>query len=198
MIVSAKVGTNADIFPDVLELYAPAGSKIVDLTYGKGVFWKNVDKSKYNLVTNDLVTEADHHCDFRNTPFPDNDFDMAILDPPYMHSSGSIKESIASCYANNTSVRLRNQKEVRQLYFDGIAEARRILKKGGILAIKCQDMIESGKQNWNHVQFMNAEGFECEDLFVLVQSTIPARDPKWSKQYHARRNHSFFVILRKK
>jgi methylase of polypeptide subunit release factors len=198
VIVTAKIGTNADLFPDILQIYVPEGSKILDMTYGKGVFWKNVDKSKYQLITNDLVKTADFHYDLRKTEFENGKFDVVVLDPPYIHMGKSVKQSINNCYNNNNSTFFKNQKEIQEFYFTGAEEAKRILKPKGILILKCQDMVEAGKQIWNHCTFMSIPGYICEDLFVLVQKTIPTMDPKWTKQYHARKNHSWFIILRKK
>jgi hypothetical protein len=44
--VTGIVGTNADLFPLILKMYIPSGAIIADVTYGKGVFWKNVDTTK--------------------------------------------------------------------------------------------------------------------------------------------------------
>jgi hypothetical protein len=108
-----------------------------------------------------------------------------------------MKESIAGCYQNNTSVDISNMSAVLKLYLDGILEAKRLLRPNGILVIKSQDIIQAGKQWWMHHILMMQDGFTCEDLFVLMQSSIPAADPKWKQQAHARKNHSFFIVLRK-
>jgi len=199
MILTAKVGNNGDLFPDILAIYANPGDKIFDATYGKGVFWKNVDRSLYNVTTNDLVQDADTHDDFRNlVAIADESLDMVVLDPPYAYSpKGTIKSSIAGCYGLNNSVDISTMAKVQELYADGITEAKRILKVGGFLVVKTQDIIQAGKQWWMHSWVMTQAGFACEDLFVLVQNNIPANDPKWKRQLHARKNHSFFIILRK-
>lgn len=197
MILSSKSGTNANIFPDILLLYAKVGDRILDATYGLGVFWKNVDTKSYRLTKNDLITVADVSSDFRNLPFVASFFDMVVLDPPYAYSpKGTMKDSISKCYQNN-GVNIVNMKAVLKLYRDGIAEAKRVLSDGGVLVVKCQDIVESGKQWWMHTYLMQSDGFICEDLFVLMQNVVPALDPKWKKQRHARKNHSFFVVLRK-
>ena len=49
LVFSAHTGNNADVFPAVLRLHIEEGSKIADVTFGKGVFWRNVDTSKYDL-----------------------------------------------------------------------------------------------------------------------------------------------------
>ena len=198
MILSAKPGTNADLFPDILVLYAQPGHAKLDCTYGKGIFWKNVDRTQYAVTTNDMVTDADVHHDFRQLPFAEGTFDMVVLDPPYAYSpKNTMKESISACYQNNTSVDISNMAKVLQLYVDGIVEARRVLKPGGILVVKSQDIVESGRQCWMHVHLMQSPGFVCEDLLVLLQNSVPAADPKWKVQRHARKNHSFFIVLKK-
>jgi len=165
------------------------------VTYGKGVFWRNIPDGKYTLHATDIVAD---NVDARKLPYGSGSLDTVVLDPPYMHASSSIKESIAGCYRNNTSTIFKNQAEVRQFYLDAAREAWRVLRPDGILIIKCKDMVEAGKQVWNHVALMAIDGFQCEDLFVLVQTTRPIIDPKWTRQYHARKNHSFFVVLRKR
>ncbi len=40
VVMSAKVGENWEMFPDILALHVPVGAEIADVTYGKGVFWK--------------------------------------------------------------------------------------------------------------------------------------------------------------
>ena len=50
-ILSAHVANNADVFPQILELHVPIGAVIADVTFGSGVFWKNVDATNYNFRT---------------------------------------------------------------------------------------------------------------------------------------------------
>lgn len=193
-ILTARVGTNADLFPDVLALYAKEGDTILDLTYGRGVFWQRVDRSLYQMTTNDLHTGADHAYDLRATGFTDESFDVVVLDPPYMHGGATVKASINQCYLNANG----SHRSVIELYASGIKEARRLLRSKGILVIKCQDEIESGKQHLSHVEIILAAqeiGYRVLDLFVLVQSSIPAMRLPYQKT--ARKNHSYFIVLRK-
>lgn len=193
MILTAKKGTNADLFPDILSLYAKERDTIADVTYGKGSFWTKTDKSKYNLLATDILMGVD----LRNLPYVDNQVDMVILDPPYAHNgSVPLKPSIANQY-NLNSVCGRNG--IVELYHKGFSEAYRVLKNNGILVIKCQDEILSGRQWWNHIELMQYcfnLGFIGEDLFVLVQNGHPAM--RHNYQLHARKNHSYFIVLRKK
>lgn len=193
-ILTAKTGTNADLFPDVLALYAKDGSQILDMTYGKGVFWRNVDTALYQLTTNDLYESADFAEDFRSTSHAAGAFDMVVLDPPYMRTNNSHPQ-MGDNY-NNRTVNLRTHQEVLDLYFSGMAEAWRILKQHGVLVIKCQDEVMSGRQQWTHVEIINvASLWLVEDLFVLLRNGQPLSN--WTRQLHARKNHSYFIVLRK-
>lgn len=46
-IVTAAIGNNGQIFPNILELYSNELDMIADVTYGMGRFWRNVDVEKY-------------------------------------------------------------------------------------------------------------------------------------------------------
>jgi len=193
MITTGKKGTNADLFPDILKLYAQEKQTIADVTFGKGVFWKRVDVSKYNILKSDLQTGID----LRKLPYADESINMIVLDPPYAHSSKTpIKRNIEKQYALNT---ISGRDEIQRLYRDGIKEAKRVLKNNGILVFKCQDEIMSGRQWWNHIELMEycfSLGFIGEDLFILIQNGHPAM--RHNYQLHARKNHSYFIIMRKK
>jgi hypothetical protein len=65
LIFSAALGNNANLFPSVLKLYVSPGSTIADVTFGKGVFWKNVPSNSYKLLARDLQ----HGVDSRKLPY---------------------------------------------------------------------------------------------------------------------------------
>jgi tRNA G10 N-methylase Trm11 len=186
-VLTATVGTNADLFPKILEMYVPDGSTVADVTYGKGVFWRNVEDGKYDLKATDLQMGVD----FKSLPYLDKSMDALVLDPPYMHGGATVKDSINKCYRNqNTS-----HESVIRLYTGGILEAARVLKKGGRIIVKTQDEIESGRQRHSHVeilQILEMLGFRILDTFVLVQSATPAMREKYQKT--ARKNHSFALV----
>ena len=186
-ILTGSVGTNAEMFLDILRLHVPEGSKIADVTYGRGVFWRNVDEAKYQLTKSDLQMGID----FRALPYENAVFDALVLDPPYMHGGATVKDSINKCYKNaNTS-----HESIVRLYAGGILEAARVLKQKGIIVIKTQDEIESGKQRMTHIELVHLLelfGFRIVDLFVLVQSTVPAMRETYQKT--ARKNHSYAIV----
>lgn len=187
-ILTASVGTNSDLIKTVADMYLKEGMTVADVTYGKGVFWKNVDKSKFNFLASDLQDGID----FGNLPYKDRSIDVLVLDPPYMHGGETVKASINDCYKNqNTS-----HESVIRLYTKGILEAARVLKKKGIMLLKTQDEIESGKQRLSSHELCAISemlGFSVKDLFVLVQNSIPAMRESYQKT--ARKNHSYLFVL---
>src|ERR1700733_5054557 len=59
LVLSAGIGTNDMVFPYVLSLYVPIGSKVADVTYGNGVFWRRVPTDSYKLLATDLASGVD-------------------------------------------------------------------------------------------------------------------------------------------
>ena len=194
---------NAEIFPHVLSLYVQAGAKIADITYGKGVFWKNVRRDRYELVATDIK----HGVDCRHLPYADRSFDCVVFDPPYMHTPGGTAheghQNYESYYKNNGTGNGTDKKyheAVLDLYFQGSSEAWRVLRPGGVLIVKCQDEVCACKQRLTHVELINyltESMFVAEDLFVLMRTNRPGVS-RVLRQRHARKNHSYFLVLRKK
>lgn len=189
VIKTGITGNNSDLIPQILQMYSKPGDVIYDVTYGKGVFWKKSDLSLYDFHGTDLMQGVD----FSSLPYRDNSGDILVLDPPYMHGGATIKKSINDCYQNrNTS-----HASVIRLYAGGILEAARVLRKGGLIWVKTQDEIESGKQRFSHCEIINLLelfGFSVIDLFVLLSTSTPAMREKYQKT--ARKNHSYMIIAK--
>ncbi len=197
ILYTGMVGHNADQFPQILQLYIPKGSRVADVTFNKGKFWQNGLQDDYDLLRSDLEPLAEEvlKADLQALPYKTESLDALILDPPYAHSSTApMKESISSMYNNNSIT--GGSKQIIDLYYNGMLEARRVLKKGGVLVVKCQDEIEAGKQRWNHIRiFQQAEelGYYAKDLLVLVQKGKPPQRHPYQK--HFRKNHSFWWVF---
>lgn len=202
LVFSAHIGTNDNLFPQILSLYVSSGSTVADVTYGKGVFWKDIPKDRYILKPSDLMTGVD----FRSLPYENNSMDCVVLDPPYMHTPGGTAhvghQNYESYYRNNGSNNGNGKKyheAVLDLYFSGGTEAYRVLKNNGIFIVKCADEVCANQQRLTHIELTNEytnKGFVIEDLFVLVRNNRPGVS-RLIKQIHARKNHSYFLVFRK-
>lgn len=202
LVFSAYQGTNDEVFPYVLALYVPLGTTVADITYGKGVFWKQVPKGQYNLLATDLITGTD--C--RHLPYLSNTIDCVVFDPPYMHTPGGTAhanhQNYEAYYRNNGTENGSSKKyheAVLELYSQAGNEAIRVLRNKGIFIVKCVDEVCSNQQRLTHVEIINEYvqmGFIIEDLFVVMRKNKPGVS-RMIKQAHARKNHSYFLVFRK-
>ncbi|MFS2263164.1 DNA methyltransferase [Vibrio vulnificus] len=218
LILSSHTGTNDDLFPKILQLFVKEGSTIADVTYGKGVFWKKVDKTKYNIHFSDIdpnVKDQDKgvipNIDSRDLPYENSSLDALVFDPPYMegfyrrsetHLAGSSSHSsFREAYSNGTATKqttdLKYHDLVVDMYMSSALEARRVLKDNGVYIVKCQDEVSANRQKLSHVEIiygLEGLGFYCKDLYVLTRNNKPVVS-KLKTQVHARKNHSYFLVF---
>lgn len=201
LIFSSHTGTNDELFPSVMRLYVAPGSKVADVTFGRGVFWKQIPDGEYRLFPTDINSGVD--C--RELPYIDGSIDCVVFDPPYMHSPGGTAhvghQNYEGYYRNNAvkGSTAKYHEAVLELYFQGADEALRVLRDNGIYIVKCQDEVCANQQRLTHVEIINelaGKGFVIEDLFVLTRNNRPGVS-RVLNQAHARKNHSYFLVFRK-
>lgn len=225
LVFSAQVGDNADLFARILHLHVPKGATVADVTFGQGTFWKNVRAGDYNLLASDIDAKSGHDIfpslpievktgiDCRNLPYANDSLDAFVLDPPYMeglyradtsHLAGSgTHASFRHAYSNGKPTEEDGPKwhdAVVDMYIKAGREAYRVLKRDGILIVKCQDEVSANKQRLTHVEIITAYeslGFYTKDLFVLMRMNR-AGVSRLKKQEHARKNHSYFLVFQKR
>jgi len=211
LVVSAYVAGNAEVFPLILGLHVPNGARIADVTYGKGVFWRNVPPGRYELHASDIADGMD--C--RDLPYGDGTMDCVVLDPPYMEGFYRRKNSQKAGSGTHTAFRdaysngdERNGDKkhtgapkyhaaVTDMYFRAGAEAQRVLRDGGVLIVKCMDEVSANKQYLTHVEIINKYerlGFYTRDLFIVVRPNKPGVS-RIKRQVHARKNLSYFLVF---
>lgn len=203
LVVSAHIASNDVVFPQILSLYVADASVVADVTFGEGVFWRNVPEGRYTVLETDIQTGTD--C--RELPYDDGEIDCVVLDPPYMHTPGGSAHTAHTAferhYRNNGTGNKTTKKyheAVLALYEDAGKEAWRVLRDRGVLIVKCQDEVCSNRQRFTHVEIMQAYqqlGFIAEDLFIVVRQNRPGVS-RTVRQVHARKNHSYFLVFWKR
>jgi hypothetical protein len=191
-----------DILRAIQKLHCPEGFEC-DLTYGNGVFWKNIGDPKLRF---DVAPISDHirKGDSTNTPLADATLNNVVFDPPFITYIKNGKD-----YKDGAMVMSRrfggyySYDELKKHYDLSLKEMSRILKNHGKVIFKCQDLIHNHKMHPTHCLVMNmAEqyGLKILDMFILVANhRMPMPQEKMSnyKQKHARIYHSYFLVFEK-
>ncbi len=202
LIPSAHVDGNGSVFPQILDLYVLPGSRIADVTFGKGAFWREIAEGRYEV----LATDLDMGIDCRDLPYDAGSVDCVVLDPPYMHSPGGTMHTTGHTamerYGNNRprSGGPKYHEAVIELYAEAGVEAWRVLRDRGVFVVKCQDEVCSNRQHLTHMELVERfveTGFVVEDLFVVVRTNSPGVS-RVVRQVHARKNHSYFLVFWKR
>lgn len=168
-----------------------------DLTWGNGGFWKGTLVKDRPLIRMDLAPPgeaslANIQADVRALPFQPGSIKSCVYDPPFIHAHG--KESVIG----NRFSSYRSQSALFDLYRESLLQIKTVLSPKGLLVFKCMDIVESGKQVWNHVKIITAAqamGYRLDDLFILTRRSVIVGH-NHARQVHARKNHSYFLVFR--
>lgn len=92
--------------------------------------------------------------DCRRLPYEDRSMRGVVLDPPYMRGVGTTHAGRDDRYRNNEHA-MRTHADVVRLYVEASQEARRVLRPGGVLIVKCQDEVDGHhRQRFTHVELV--------------------------------------------
>lgn len=169
-----------------------------DLTYANGSFWKGLPEPvmKFDI---DPQTPDTIQANSMFLPLAESSIQSAMFDPPFLTYIKQGREH-NSVMGKRYSGYWRYD-ELEMHYSGTIFEANRVLKKGGIFVVKCQDIIHNHKMHCTHMNVMKwADGkFRLKDLFILAAKSrmaIPQTEGTKKKvQKHARIHHSYFMVL---
>lgn len=179
-----------EIINNILALYNCSEPIDLDPCFNLGMFYKN-GKVKTPLYKSDIkpIAPGVKKWDVRDLPF-NNELQCIIFDPPFIVSGKSSKIGMRYGYFENVT-------ELKQFYYDAFISLQRALKNKGLLIVKCQDFV-NGRRNYIMLNYVlnlaNELNFKVLDLFILLSKTRPT---KIKKQQHARKYHSYFIVLKK-
>jgi hypothetical protein len=202
-LVKSVYGSNLEVIKNIMHLYE-IDQFDLDCTYSKGNFWKDLPQPKFKTdlyPVNDTVIEANSE----NLPFDDGSMSSIMYDPPFVivgSGMGHKNNKTGSSIIAKRFEGYGTYEDLTKNYYNTLKELYRLTKNEGYVVMKCQDTVSGGKQYFSHVMIMNMAqeiGFYPRDLFILTSNVrVNAfNGTKWTKQYHARKYHSYFIILQK-
>jgi hypothetical protein len=192
--------SNAELMHDLVRIgYVDPKRKIVDLTYGRGTWWRMLLDEGHRLSqlhTHDIDRDG---VDFRQKlPHRARSAHTVTFDPPYV-STGGRKTSTLEEFNDRYGI-LYSEKtpELNQerLINPGIKNAARILAPDGKLIVKAANYISSNtyKQavRWS-IEYAESIGLELHDQ-MFTAGHVRAQ-PGGRKINHSRNNYSVALIF---
>jgi len=134
--------------------------------------------------------------DFRDLPEVDGAYDVAVFDPPYVCVGGRTTTGLPDMHDRyGLTDAPRTPAGVQALIDDGLAEVARVVRHRGLVLVKCQDYITSGRL-WPGTHHTTTRGLELGLRLVdrLEYLTSPRPQPSGRRQVHARRNLSTLLV----
>lgn len=199
-IVKSVYYDQSEILRGISELYCPNGFEC-DITYGKGSFYRDIESLKPSIRF-DIDPQADDvmkACS-TNLPLPNSSFENVVFDPPFLTYVRAGRQGIGDMIMAKQFSGYWRYDELEKHYRDTLKETARILKTGGVLVFKCQDIIHNHKMHCTHanvITWASEHGFCLLDLFVLTAKHRLQSPNRKGKQKHARIFHSYFLVFRR-
>lgn len=199
ILATDRWATNGDLMLSLVALrYLRTGSATLDPTYGYGTWWKKWRPDVLRRHDIDPAKAPDGPMDFTALDYDDFAFEVVAFDPPYkLNGAATGSDERYGVHIPST------WQERMSLMRVGMTECHRVTRPGGLLLVKCQQQVSSGKVRWQDYE-MHAHGLslglELEDRFDMLgyrpqPTTNPNGTPR--RQVHARRNASTLLVFRR-
>ncbi len=198
------IGKDNEAIPILLKIHCNVENPfILDCTYNVGRMWEGSNYKPHRMDINDKL-ELDVVGDFTKMPFENNVFDVVVFDPPHLPTNAASKNSSNIWkerygITNNENVG-RDGDNVVGMFDPFLLEAKRVLKKDGIILAKIADLIHNHRYQWQQVEFINSAikcqmtpcdmMIKCDPLAGRLQSS------KWKNVKHLRKAHCYWIVVR--
>lgn len=184
-----------DILLSIRKLYLGGDNFDLDPCFSEGKFYGDLKLPKHRMdkhPKNDSILENDI---MDGIPLESKSLNGIVFDPPFMFGKHGKTDS------NKMTKRFTmfdNWNQLESMYKAALVEFYRLLRKGGIVAFKCQDYTDS-RTTLTHCfvhHWAMLAGFKVEDLFILVFTGGRIWNPNLI-QRHSRKYHSYWFVLKK-
>jgi len=190
-----------DILRGIVSLHCPDGFDC-DITYGNGSFYKNLPEPRLKFDIDPQKEGVRRACS-TNLPLESDTVSSIVFDPPFLTYVKAAREH-DSIMAKRFGGYWRYD-ELEKHYKATIKEVGRVLVLGGVLVVKCQDIIHNHSLHCTHanvIGWADEEGLRIADLFVLpakARMPMPEKDGEATRiQRHARIYHSYFLVFKQR
>ena len=201
-IIKSIQNSDRDVLTAVLQLYKPVNNLgdigfDLDPCFSTGKFYEDIEWpiTKYDKTPTENYNQVQQNDILNGIPLNDKSVNSVVFDPPFMFGThGQTKNNIMT----KRFTMFDSWNELETMYKTSLREFYRVLRKGGIVAFKCQDYTDS-QTTLTHCYVHNwalEVGFKVEDLFIMAFKGGRVWNSNL-KQKHARKYHSYWLILKK-
>ena len=198
---SVWVGKDNGLLDAMFEFCAPNASRIIDVCCNKRRMWKGSKvASKVTYYDRDASMQPDVVCEWSDMPDENGSVDVLVYDPPHMPDAAGSEKSLgqyASGYGLGQGIKGDN---INSIHGDFLTEARRVLKKDGLIFAKIKDYVHNHRYQWNMAAFNDAVRLAGMTPCDLVIKCDPCggnlKSGRWNKAHHARNVHCYWIVVR--
>lgn len=198
---SVYLGKDNALLDALFSFYAPSATEIIDVCCnGKKMWKKSAMAGKIKYYDIDEQWEPDHVCAWDMLPDDDATVDVLVYDPPHLPLAAASPKSMAR-YAKEYGLGLSVKGDnVGQLHLPFLHEAKRVLKRDGLIFAKIKDYIHNHKYQWNLELFNQAVRLAGMTPCDLIIKKDPCggnlKSGRWKRRVHAKNVHCYWVIIR--
>ena len=186
---------NGEILTAVSEIFLRGGWYDADVTYGKGAFWKGLQRPGRCSDLHPLFPDVVQDDSTALRTYADGSMGSIVFDPPFLFRSRRAENTETMCRWYGY---FRSYAELWDMYSQSLDAIRRVLRPRGFLVMKCQDMTDS-RFYCTHaavIDYAVQNGYVLKDILVKVNRHKLQRDAR--QQNCAAKVHSYFLVLQKR
>lgn len=166
----------------------------LDCTYSKGVFYRNIQQPKYKSDLIPLYDDVMQDDSTKLKMFEKNSLNSIVFDPPFLFRKRKSQNNDKICARFSY---FQSYEELVEMYRQSLNQFMRVLKKGGYLCFKCQDMTDN-KFYCTHNEIINYAtqiGFTLKDIIIKATTHKLQREAK--QQNCVAKVHSYWLVFKK-
>lgn len=187
------------ILAAIADLHLDGGWFDADVTYGNGAFWRGGPEPTWRSDIDPQKPGVVAACS-TDLPVPDDAFGSLVFDPPFLTYVRSGRSGNGAMVMAKRFGGFWRYDELEGYYRASLVEAARVVRRDGIIVVKCQDIVHNHALHPTVASVITewgpAAGLRLLDNFVLTARHRMPGPNRRGRQRHARIHHSHFVVFR--
>lgn len=186
--------TDAEILTAINDIHLKGKWYDLDCTYSKGVFWKGLKPPR---CKSDLYPQYEDVMRIDTTKMDgieDETYESIVFDPPFLFRG---RKAPNNDKLSNRFSYFKSYAELMEMYKQSLNQFMRVLKVGGYLLFKCQDMSEHRFYCTHNdiINYANEIGFTLRDIVIKSTDSKLQKDAK--QQNCVAKTHSYWLVFKK-